>query len=77
MSYLKRYICIYLKFGHHLGPGFKLFAFRIDIIVKHSALGWELDGFEFSHPPFAELHSTVNQLDSQRKTEEVSVWSMP
>lgn len=69
MSYLKRYISIHLKFGHHFGPGFKLLAFRIYIIVKHSALGWELDGFELGHPPFAELHPIVNQLDSHRDTE--------
>lgn len=66
MSYLKRYISIHLKLRHHLGPGFKLLAFRINIIVKHSALGWELDGFELRHPPFAELHSMVDQLDSHR-----------
>lgn len=76
MSYLKRYISIHLKLGHHLGPGFKLLGFRINIIVKHSALGWELDGFELSHPPFAELHPIVNQLDSRRDTEGESVWSI-
>lgn len=75
MLYLKWYISIHLKLGNHLGPGFKFLAFRINIIVKHSALGWELDGFELSHPPFAELHSIVDQLDSQREGD--SIWSIP
>lgn len=73
MPYLKRYISIHLKFGHHLGPGFKLFAFGINIIVEHSALGRELDSFELGHPPFAELQSIVDQLDSHRDTEGDSV----
>lgn len=75
--YLKWNICIHLKVGHHLGPGFKLLAFRVDVIVKHGALGGELDGFELAHPPFAELRSVVDELDSHRDTEGVRVWSIP
>lgn len=66
LMYLQRRVCIHLKPGHHLGPGFKLLALRVDVVVKHAALGGELDGFELAHPPLAELHSVVEQLRSHR-----------
>lgn len=66
LLYLKRCICIHLKLGHHLGPGFKLLALRVDVVIKHGAIGGELDGFELTHPPLAELHPVVDQLQSHR-----------
>jgi len=64
--YLKWCICIHFKLGHHLGPGFKLLAHWVNVVIKHGALGRELDGFELSTPPLAELHSVVDELHSHR-----------
>lgn len=64
--YLQWCVCVHLKLGYHLGPGFKLLALGVDVVIKHGALGWELDGFELGHPPLAELHSVVDQLNSHR-----------
>lgn len=68
LLYLKRRICIHLKLGHHLGPGFKLLALGVNVVIEDGALGWKLDGFELSHPPLAELRSVVHQLQSTRRT---------
>lgn len=63
--YLKGCISIHLKPGHYFGPEFELLALGVDVVIKHGALGRELDGFELGHPPLAELHSVVNQLASR------------
>ena len=65
LLYLKWCICVHLKLGHHFGPGFKLLALGVDVVIQHGSLGRELDGFELSHPPLAELHSVVDQLFTQ------------
>lgn len=67
--YLKWCIGIHLKCGHDFGPGFKLLGFRVDVVIKHSSIGWKLDGFELGHPPLAEFHSVIDQLHSHRDTE--------
>ena len=36
----------------------------VDVVVKHGTLGWELDGLELSRPPFGELYTVVNQLET-------------
>lgn len=69
--YLKRYIWIHLKPGDHLGPQFELFVLWVNVVIEHGALRWELDGFELSNPPLAELHSVVDQLHSHRETQRV------
>lgn len=69
LLYLKRRVSIHLKSGHHFGPGFELLALGVDVVIKHRALGWELDGFELGHPPLAELHSVVDQLHTCGDTE--------
>lgn len=56
-------VWVQLKFRHHLGPGLKLLGLCINVVIKHSPCGGELDCLKLSGPPFGKLHSIIHQLE--------------
>ena len=60
--YLQWQVWVQLKLGHPLAPRLKLLGLCVNEVVKHGALGRELDRLELSHPPLGELYTMVYQL---------------
>jgi hypothetical protein len=65
-EYLQWHIWIKCEDRKPLSPEQELFSLCINTVVKHSALGWKLYGFEFINPPLGKLHTVVDGLYKQK-----------
>lgn len=66
-NYLQRDFRIESERWHFFSPRHEFLCFRINVIVKNCPLRRKLDGFELVHPPLAELHTVIHELEGTKQ----------
>lgn len=73
VTYLQGHLWVKFKLGNQFRPRLKLLCFRINVKVKDCALRRKLDCLEFCHPPLAELHSVVHELQDKKRRKQANL----